>query len=64
MDRNTNLRDLKVDTSTAKKEAEESTQLNGEAKDSLRGTNSTVQYETDGLGKGAKKNLGGENTSS
>lgn len=45
MDRNTNLRDLRV-TSSMGKRACDTSQLKGEAKDSLSGKNSTVQHTT------------------
>lgn len=45
MDRNTNLRDLTV-KSTSGKDVKDTSQLKGEAKDSLSGTNVTKQFET------------------
>lgn len=45
MDRSTNLRDVRV-TSSSGKRASETSQLKGEAKDSLSGKNSTVQHNT------------------
>jgi len=47
MDRNSNLRDMSVTTSSGKN-VKDTKQLSGEAKDSLSGTNKLVQYETSG----------------
>lgn len=45
MDRKTNIRDVKVSSSSGKRACETS-QLKGEAKDSLSGKNSTVEFST------------------
>lgn len=47
MERNTNLRDLVITTSTGK-DVKDTKQLSGEAKDSLTGKNDLKQYETSG----------------
>lgn len=52
-----NLRTMKITTSSGK-DVKDTMQLKGEAKDSLKGTNTTEQYTTSGgVPKGA---LGGE----
>lgn len=45
MDRSTNIRDVKV-TSSSGKDVKDTSQLKGEAKDSLSGKNVTEQFET------------------
>lgn len=57
----TNVRDMVVTTSSGK-DVKDTSMLKGEAKDSLKGTNETKQYETSGSAK--KGPLGGENTGS
>lgn len=60
MDRHTNIRDVKV-SSTSGKDVKDTSQLKGEAKDSLGGKNSTVQFETNWTAKGP---FGAKNTNS
>ncbi len=45
MDRKTNIRDVEI-SSTSGKDVKDTSQLKGEAKDSLSGTNVTKQFET------------------